>query len=77
MNQISGGVGARDSNQEGDWDPVFVFEPSVTVDLKLARVARIGIGAGYRFVGDVDQPGLRDADLQGFTGLVRMGLGWF
>lgn len=37
----------------------------------------IGIGGSYRLVGDVDVPGLRDADLRGFVGLVRLRLGWF
>lgn len=73
----AGGVGVRDSDDDDDWDGVFVFEPSVTVELKLAPVARIGIGGSYRFVGDVDVPGLRDADLRGFVGLVRLRLGWF
>jgi hypothetical protein len=73
----AGGVGVRDSNDEKDWDPVFVFEPSATVDLKLARIARIGFGASYRFVGDVDVPGLRDADLRGIAGLVRIRVGRF
>src|SRR5215216_263911 len=56
-----GGVGARELNEE-DWDAVFVFEPAATLDLRLAPFARIGIGVGYRFVGDVEVPGLRDAD---------------
>jgi hypothetical protein len=72
----AGGVGLSTAGEK-DWDGVFVFEPSATVELKLLRAARIGLGVGYRFVGDVDVPGVRDKDIRGFTGLVRMRVGRF
>jgi hypothetical protein len=72
-----GGVGTSTADSERDWDGVFVFEPSATVDLKLLPMARIGLGVGYRFVGDIDIPGLRDTQIRGFTGLVRMRVGRF
>jgi hypothetical protein len=72
-----GGVGAAAAGEERDWDGVFVFEPSATLDLKLAPVVRVGIGAGYRFIGDLDVPGLRDTQIRGFTGLIRMRVGKF
>jgi hypothetical protein len=72
-----GGVGTTDSDREKDWDGIFVFEPSATVDLRLAPMARIGLGVAYRFVGDVDLVGLRDSDFRGLTGLLRVRLGKF
>jgi hypothetical protein len=70
----AGGVSIKGTDSE---DAIFVFEPTVGVDLRLARVARLGIGAGYRFVGDVDLAGIEDSDLRGFTGTVAIRVGWF
>jgi hypothetical protein len=72
-------VGAGGVHPKGvvDDDGVFVFEPSVGVQLKLAPVARLGIGAGYRFVGDAEVAGIEDSDLRGFTGTVSILFGWF
>jgi len=72
----AGSVGT-DRTGAGDDDAVFVFEPSATVDLKLAPPARVGSGASYRFVGDVSVPGVRDANLRGFSGVLRVRLGRF
>jgi hypothetical protein len=58
-------------------DEFFAFEPSLGVELRLARVVRLGLGGGYRFVGGVDLPGVRDADLRGFTGTASIKVGWF
>jgi hypothetical protein len=58
-------------------DEVFVFEPSMGVELRLAPIVRLGLGAGYRFVGGADLPGVRDSDLRGFTGTAAVRIGWF
>jgi hypothetical protein len=70
----AGGVKLRDVDTD---DAIFVFEPSVGIELNLSRVARLGFGAGYRFVGDTDLPGVEDSDLRGFTGTAAIKVGWF
>jgi hypothetical protein len=64
----------KDADQD---DAFFVFEPSVGVELRVAPVVRLGLGAGYRFVGDSDLPGVEDSDLRGFTGTASIRIGWF
>jgi hypothetical protein len=49
----------------------------VGVELRLALIVRLGLGAGYRFVGGADSPGVRDSDLRGFTGTAAVRIGWF
>jgi hypothetical protein len=73
----AGGVKLADITTDEEWDPLFVFEPAVGAEIKLARVVRIGLGAGYRFVGAVDTEGLRDGDLRGVIGTATIRLGWF
>jgi hypothetical protein len=58
-------------------DEFFAFEPSVGVELRIAPVLRFGLGASYRFVGDVELQGVNDSDLRGFTGTASIRLGWF
>jgi hypothetical protein len=72
-----GGIGTTETDSNEDWDAIFVFEPSATVDLKLAPVLRIGVGLAYRFVGDADVVGFRDSAFRGLTGLVRIRAGRF
>lgn len=60
-----------------DHKAIFVFEPSVSLDLTLAAPARLGVGASYRFVGGASVPALADSDLRGFGGIVRARLGRF
>lgn len=72
----AGGLRLRPSADE-DWDAVFVFEPSAGVELKLAPVARLGLGLGYRFVGGSDSPAAPDEELRGVTGTLTLRLGWF
>ena len=77
---LVGAGGARpdlDGAGDDDWDGIFVFEPSLGLELKLARVARLRVGAGYRFVGGVDLTGIEDSDLRGVTGVVSLRVGWF
>lgn len=73
----AGAIGTGEEGADSEYDAVFVFEPSVMLDLRLARIAQLGIGAGYRFFGDADVPGVDDADLRGFTGVARVRVGWF
>jgi hypothetical protein len=70
----AGGISLEDQDQD---DAIFIFEPSLGVELMLSRVARLGLGAGYRFVGDTDLAGIDDSDLRGLTGTVSVRVGWF
>jgi hypothetical protein len=69
-----GGVSVDGLNQS---DEFFAFEPSVGVELRIAPVLRLGLGASYRFVGGVDLQGVDDSDLRGLTGTASIRLGWF
>lgn len=77
----AGGVDLDDDadieGDEEDWEAVFVFEPVLGAELKLAPIVRLGFGVGYRFVGGVDTPGLQDRDLRGAVGTATLRLGWF
>jgi hypothetical protein len=72
-----GAAGHGVESDETNWDALFLFEVSATAELALARFARIGIGSGYRWVGDSGIPQLTDSDLRGWTGLVRIRVGRF
>lgn len=72
-----GAAGIDEVGEDSEWDPVFVFEPSATLDLKLTRFVRIGFGAAYRFVGDVEVEGVEESNLRGVTGLIRIRAGRF
>jgi len=71
------GAGQVRLKETDEDDGLFVFEPSVGVELRLAPVARLGLGVGYRFVGDVELAGVEDADLRGVNGTVSIRVGWF
>lgn len=63
---------------DSDWDEaVFLAEPSVGVEMNVARFARLGLGVGYRYVGGVGLDKLGDRDLSGFAGNVGVRLGRF
>lgn len=64
-------------DDDEDWDPVFVFQPTAGAEIELAPIVRLGLGVGYRFVGGVDTSGLSDSDLRGVTGSATLRLGWF
>ena len=71
------GAGQVTLNGSDQDDRFFLFEPSLGVELKVAPVVRLGLGAGYRYVGGADLPGVVDADLRGLTGTASVRLGWF
>ncbi len=50
-----------------DGDAFFIVEPGIDFLLNVARPFRIGIGASYRFVKDVDLPALENSDIAGFS----------
>jgi hypothetical protein len=71
------GAGGLSTHSTDGTDQIFVFEPTVGLELRLARFARIGLGASYRYVGSADLAGILDSDLRGVTGTVSLRAGWF
>jgi hypothetical protein len=74
----AGGVklAGQSETDDEEWDELFVFEPGLSAEIRLARIVRLGL-VGYRYVGAVDTPGLTDADLRGLSGTANVRLGWF
>jgi hypothetical protein len=82
-----GGVAYLEGGPDGHWndedvdvlssDGFFIAEPGMNLELNVARPFRVALGAGYRFVSDVDLPGLADDDLSGFTTTVALKFGSF
>jgi hypothetical protein len=60
-------------------DGVFVFEPSLQVELNLTKFFRVAIGGGYRLVSslDMDNYGYKNNDFSGFSGQLALKFGWF
>jgi hypothetical protein len=71
------GAGQVTLNGSDQDDEFFLFEPSLGVELRVAPVLRLGLGAGYRYVGGAELPGVEDDDLRGLTGTASVRLGWF
>ena len=60
-----------------DVDAFFITEPALNIVVNVTKHLRIGFGASYRFVGDVELPGLDNKDISGPAGLVTLKLGGF
>ena len=76
----AGGLGtrARGSNAATDLaDSFFVFEPTATIDVNVARFFRWGVAVSYRFVSGVETPGISSADLNGVFGSMILKFGKF
>lgn len=58
-------------------DTVFVAEPRLTGYLNLTRWARMGVFAGYRFVGGVNMANLSNSDIAGPVVGGNLQFGWF
>jgi len=58
-------------------DVFWVVEPSVNVEVNIWKIARIGFGMGYRYLGDTNFENTTDADMSGLSGNVTFKLGWF
>ena len=60
-----------------DIDAFFVTEPALNILVNVTKHLRIGFGASYRFVGDVELPDLDNKDISGPAGIVTLKLGGF
>lgn len=59
-------------------DDVFALQPSLGLEMNIARWFRIGVDGGYRFVFDTDIPGYSDTDVsEPYVGLrLKFGFSW-
>ena len=68
-------------NEMGDADlgeaNFFQIEPSVLVEVNLLKNLKLNLGAGYRFVGDMNYRNFDQSDISGFTGYVGVKFGLF
>lgn len=55
----------------------FQIEPGALLEINLHKNVRFNIGAGYRFVGDMEYRNLNQSDLSGITGYVGLKIGLF
>ncbi len=57
-------------------DDVFVVQPSIGAELNIFRWFRIGLDAGYRFVGDTDFNDINDSDVSAPFGQINFKFGY-
>lgn len=53
------------------------IEPSALLEINLHKYVRFNIGAGYRFLGQINHPNFDQSDLSGPTGYLGLKLGLF
>ena len=65
---VGGGGLSYEKEKNLDYDDeIFVLEPSVEIQYQTFDFMSLGIGAGYRYVTDVDLKGILDSDLSAAT----------
>jgi hypothetical protein len=57
--------------------PFFALEPSLEVELNVARFVRVALIGSYRYLGDTRQPGLHSVDLSGPAAALAIRFGSF
>lgn len=55
----------------------FKIEPSALLEINLHKNVRFNIGAGYRFIGDMNYRNFDQSDLSGLTGTIGLKFGIF
>jgi hypothetical protein len=58
-------------------DKIFMFEPSLNVDVNINSWVRIGFGASYRYSMGLDIAEISYSDINGFSGLITLKFGSF
>jgi hypothetical protein len=66
-----------DEFESEDESGVVVLQPSVSIETDVTSWFRIGVGAGYRWVGSSDLIGVSDKDLSAPTANVSLKFGVF
>lgn len=56
---------------------LFQIEPSALLEVNLFKNTRLNVGAGYRFVGEMDYRNLNQSDLSGLTAYLGLKFGIF
>ena len=68
-------------NENGDADlgeaNFFHVEPSALLEINLHKYVRLNLGAGYRFVGQMNYRNFNQSDISGLTGYVGLKFGLF
>lgn len=68
---------AYDYSNVRDDDTYWVIEPSFNVYLNMTQYLKLGLGAGYRYVSDVDLGGLTGENLRGVVATLSINFGSF
>jgi len=55
----------------------FVFEPSLGMEINVAKIFRIELTAGYRFISGLDLSRTKNSDFSGFSGAIAFKFGKF
>lgn len=88
VNTLIGGGGVSYLEENWRWDDryyydvyetdsFFVLEPSIDLELNIAKFFRVGMGISYRYVNDVELEGLKDSDISGLSGTFTFKFGRF
>ncbi|MFT5595532.1 MAG: hypothetical protein ACI8QH_000313 [Flammeovirgaceae bacterium] len=68
-------------NENGETDlsesTFFQIEPAALIEVNLHKYARFNMGAGYRFVGEMNYRNFNQSDILGLTGYVGLKFGLF
>jgi hypothetical protein len=70
-------VGGGAMELDGVSDGIWATEPALNLEINVATWLRIDFGGGYRFIWDVDTPGLTNGDASQFFGQLVMKFGTF
>lgn len=70
MDNENGDAGLGEAN-------FFQIEPSALLEINLHKYVRLNIGAGYRFVGQMNYRNFNQSDISGFTSYVGLKFGLF
>jgi hypothetical protein len=70
-------VGGGAMDLDGVSDGIWATEPALNLEINVAPWLRIDFGGGYRFIWDVDTPGLTNGDASQFFGQLVMKFGTF
>lgn len=70
-------VGGGATKLAGESDGIWATEPALNLEINVAPWFRLDFGGGYRFIWDVDTPGLDSQDLSQFFGQIVMKFGAF
>lgn len=66
-----------ESNDFDDWQPIFVFEPGLSVQYNISRYLQVELGAKYRFSSTIDLYPGSVKNINGFSGGIGVKVGVF